>query len=288
MLPEVRDCAADYGVTSREILGAAIPITGVAGDQHAATIGQACFEPGMLKATYGTGCFALLNTGSQAVRSQNRLLTTIAYQLAGRRTYALEGSIFIAGAAVQWLRDGLKIIRRAADTADLARRSDPAQAVYMVPAFVGLGAPHWDPDARGAIFGITRATTGAELARAALEAVCYQTADLLDAMRNDWRNAGRGAVVRVDGGMVASDWTMQFLADVLAAPVDRPVNLETTAVGAAYLAGLALGLYPPPEKFAATWKLNRRFTPKMTAAERTRKLAGWREAVARTRSHSRD
>jgi glycerol kinase len=288
MLPEVHDCAADYGVTSREILGAAIPITGVAGDQHAATIGQACFEPGMLKATYGTGCFALLNTGSQAVRSQNRLLTTIAYQLAGRRTYALEGSIFIAGAAVQWLRDGLKIIRRAADTADLARRSDPAQAVYMVPAFVGLGAPHWDPDARGAIFGITRATTGAELARAALEAVCYQTADLLDAMRNDWRNAGRGAVVRVDGGMVASDWTMQFLADVLAAPVDRPVNLETTAVGAAYLAGLALGLYPPPEKFAATWKLNRRFTPKMTAAERARKLTGWREAVARTRSHNRD
>jgi glycerol kinase len=288
MLPDVRDCAADYGVTSREILGAAVPITGVAGDQHAATIGQACFEPGMLKATYGTGCFALLNTGAQAVRSQNRLLTTIAYQLAGKRTYALEGSIFIAGAAVQWLRDGLKIIRRAADTAELARRSDPDQAVYMVPAFVGLGAPHWDPDARGAIFGITRATTAAELARATLEAVCYQTADLLDAMRNDWRSdrrsTGRAAVVRVDGGMVASDWTMQFLADILAAPVDRPVNLETTAVGAAYLAGLAKGLYPPPERFAATWKLNRRFTPKMTAAARDRKLAGWRDAVARTRS----
>jgi glycerol kinase len=288
MLPDVRDCAADYGVTSREILGAAIPITGVAGDQHAATIGQACFEPGMLKATYGTGCFALLNTGAQAVRSQNRLLTTIAYQLAGKRTYALEGSIFIAGAAVQWLRDGLKIIRRAADTAELARRSDPNQAVYIVPAFVGLGAPHWDPDARGAIFGITRATTAAELARATLEAVCYQTADLLDAMRNDWRNdrrsTGRAAVVRVDGGMVASDWTMQFLADILAAPVDRPVNLETTAVGAAYLAGFALGLHPPPERFAATWKLNRRFTPKMTAAARDRKLAGWRDAVARTRS----
>jgi glycerol kinase len=288
MLPDVRDCAADYGVTSREILGTAVPITGVAGDQHAATIGQACFEPGMLKATYGTGCFALLNTGAQAVRSQNRLLTTIAYQLAGKRTYALEGSIFIAGAAVQWLRDGLKIIRRAADTAELARRSDPDQAVYIVPAFVGLGAPHWDPDARGAIFGITRATTAAELARATLEAVCYQTADLLDAMRNDWRNdrrsTGRAAVVRVDGGMVASDWTMQFLADILAAPVDRPVNLETTAVGAAYLAGLAKGLYPPPERFAATWKLNRRFTPKMTAAARDRKLAGWRDAVARTRS----
>jgi glycerol kinase len=288
MLPDVRDCAADYGITSREILGAAVPITGVAGDQHAATIGQACFEPGMLKATYGTGCFALLNTGAQAVRSQNRLLTTIAYQLAGKRTYALEGSIFIAGAAVQWLRDGLKIIRRAADTAELARRSDPDQAVYMVPAFVGLGAPHWDPDARGAFFGITRATTAAERARATLEAVCYQTADLLDAMRNDWRNdrrsTGRAAVVRVDGGMVASDWTMQFLADILAAPVDRPVNLETTAVGAAYLAGLAKGLYPPPERFAATWKLNRRFTPKMTAAARDRKLAGWRDAVARTRS----
>jgi glycerol kinase len=288
MLPDGRDCAADYGVTSREILGAAIPITGVAGDQHAATIGQACFAPGMLKATYGTGCFALLNTGAQAVRSQNRLLTTIAYQLAGKRTYALEGSIFIAGAAVQWLRDGLKIIRRAADTAELARRSDPDQAVYMVPAFVGLGAPHWDPDARGAIFGITRATTAAELARATLEAVCYQTADLLDAMRNDCRNdrrsAGRAAVVRVDGGMVGADWTMQFLADILAAPVDRPVNLETTAVGAAYLAGLAKGLYPPPERFAAAWKLNRRFTPKMTAADRDRKLAGWRDAVARTRS----
>jgi glycerol kinase len=283
MLPEAMDCAADYGVTEKDILGAAIPILGVAGDQQAATVGQACFKPGMLKSTYGTGCFALLNTGTEAVRSRNKLLTTIAYQLDGKRTYALEGSIFIAGAAVQWLRDGLKIIRRAADTAELASKSDPDQHVYLVPAFVGLGAPHWDADARGAIFGITRGTTAAEFARAALESVCYQTRDLLEAMRGDWRTArGAEAVVRVDGGMVASNWTMQFLADILAAPVDRPKVLETTALGAAYLAGLRAGLYPPPAEFAGAWKLDRRFTPTMTDAVRDRKLAGWRDAVART------
>jgi glycerol kinase len=281
LLPEVKDCSADYGVTDRTILGASIPIMGVAGDQQAATVGQACFQPGMLKSTYGTGCFALLNTGDTAVRSKNRLLTTIAYQIGGKRTYALEGSIFIAGAAVQWLRDGLKLIRKAAHADDLARKSDPQQQVYLVPAFVGLGAPHWDADARGAIFGITRGTTAAELARAALESVCYQTVDLLEAMHRDWA-AGAENVVRVDGGMTASDWTMQFLADILGAPVDRPKVMETTAVGAAYLAGLGAGIYPPPAEFARLWKLDRRFKPKMDAATRARKLAGWHEAVRRT------
>jgi glycerol kinase len=283
ILPEVKDCAADFGITDRAILGVAIPILGVAGDQQAATVGQACFQPGMLKSTYGTGCFALLNTGDKAVPSQNRLLTTIAYQLGGKRTYALEGSIFVAGAAVQWLRDGLKIIRRAAHTSDLARRSDPSQHVYLVPAFVGLGAPHWDADARGAIFGITRGTTSAEFARAALESVCYQTRDLLEAMHRDWgERSGEPPVVRVDGGMVASNWTMQFLADILDAPVDRPKVLETTALGAAYLAGLQAGLYPPPAEFARSWKLGRRFAPHMKAAERAVKLGGWQDAVART------
>ena len=283
MLPEVKDCAAEFGVTDKGVLGAAIPILGVAGDQQAATIGQACFAPGMLKSTYGTGCFALLNTGEEAVHSNNRLLTTIAYQLDGKRTYALEGSIFIAGAAVQWLRDGLKIIKRAADSAKLAARADPEQAVYLVPAFAGLGAPYWDAEARGAIYGLTRGTTGAEIARAALEAVCYQTRDLLDAMRRDWPQ-GRGArtVLRVDGGMVASDWTMQFLADILDAPVDRPKVLETTALGAAYLAGFRAGLYPAPAAFAKSWQLDRRFSPKMREPERAAKYAGWQAALDRT------
>ncbi len=285
MLPTVLDCAADFGVTDSKVLGAAIPILGVAGDQQAATIGQACFRPGMLKSTYGTGCFALLNTGDEAIRSSNRLLTTIAYQFDGKRTYALEGSIFIAGAAVQWLRDGLKLIRRAGDTAKLAAKSDPQQAVYLVPAFAGLGAPHWDPNARGAIYGISRGTTGAEFARAALEFVCYQTRDLLEAMRGDWpAGKGKRTVLRVDGGMVASDWTMQFLADILKAPVDRPKVLETTALGAAYLAGLRAGLYPSPAAFAKTWALDRRFTPHMKEAVRTAKYAGWRDAVGRTLS----
>jgi glycerol kinase len=283
MLPEVRDCAADYGVADPSILGAAIPISGVAGDQQAATVGQVCFAPGMLKSTYGTGCFALLNTGSKAVASQNRLLTTVAYQLGGKRTYALEGSIFIAGAAVQWLRDGLKIIRKASEAGALARASDPAQAVYLVPAFVGLGAPHWDAEARGAIFGITRATSAAELARAALEAVCYQTRDLLDAMRRDWSGGGE-PVIRVDGGMVASDWTMQFLADILDAPVDRPAVLETTALGAAYLAGLQAGICPEPEVMMKRWKREHRFRPHMKPADRNRRLAGWHDAVSRTLS----
>jgi len=278
MLPEVRDCAADYGITDEAIFGRAIPILGVAGDQQAAAVGQACFAPGMVKSTYGTGCFALLNTGTRAVQSKNRLITTIACQLGGKRTYALEGSIFVAGAAVHWLRDGLRLIRRAADAAELARKSDSVQGVYFVPAFVGLGAPHWDADVRGAIFGLTRGTTAAELARAALESVCYQTRDLIDAMRRDWPEAA-SPVMRVDGGMVASDWTIQFLADILDAPVDRPRVLETTALGAAYLAGFRAGLYAAPATFARSWKRDRRFMPKMTTARRAEKLAGWDDAV---------
>ncbi len=283
MLPEVKDCAADFGVTDAKLLGAAIPICGVAGDQQAATVGQACFEPGMMKSTYGTGCFALLNTGATAVASRNRLLTTIAYQLDGKRTYALEGAIFVAGAAVQWLRDGLKVVKNAAETGALARAADKNQNVYLVPAFVGLGAPHWNADVRGALFGLTRATTSKELARAALEAVCYQTNDLLDAMRKDWGATGE-TILRVDGGMTASDWTMQFLADILDAPVDRPAVLETTAVGAAYLAGLQAGLLPGPDVFAKTWKRQKRFTPKMDAGTRAFKIAGWQEAVRKVLS----
>jgi len=284
MLPEVKDCADDFGVTDKNLFGAAIPILGVAGDQHAATIGQACFEPGMMKSTYGTGCFALLNTGAERVPSANRLLTTIAYRLDGKITYALEGSIFVAGAAVQWIRDGLKLVKEAKETGPLARSADPSQAVYMVPAFVGLGAPWWDADARGAIYGLTRNTGPAEIARAALESVSYQTRDLLDAMRKDWSGA-QDTVLRVDGGMVASDWTMQFLADILDAPVDRPEILETTALGAAWLAGMKAGVWPDAATFAARWKCERRFEPAMDAATRAKKLSGWNLAVRRTLLH---
>jgi len=281
ILPRVTDSSGELGVTDAEVFGAAVPIRGIAGDQQAAMVGQACFEPGMMKSTYGTGCFALLNTGAEAVASRNRLLTTIAYQLNGKRVYALEGAIFVAGAAVQWLRDGLGIVPSVDQSGPLAAEADPHQDVILVPAFVGLGAPHWDPNARGALFGITRATGPKELARAALESVCYQTADLIDAMRADW-GAEAKTVLRVDGGMVASDWTMQRLADLLAAPVDRPRVLETTAVGAAYLAGLQAGLYPSPDVFAQQWALERRFTPTMAAAERERRLALWRDCVRRT------
>lgn len=281
MLPEVRDCAADFGMTRADLFGRPVPILGVAGDQQAATLGQACFEPGMMKATYGTGCFAVLNTGDRRVESRNRLLATIAYQFDGKPTYALEGSIFIAGAVVQWLRDGLKIIRSAGETQALAEAADPAQEVYLVPAFTGLGAPWWDPEARGAIFGLTRATGPAELARAALESVAYQTRDLWDAMRADWPGAA-DAVLRVDGGMSASDWAMQALADLLGARVDRPRGLETTALGAAWLAGWRAGLYPGPAEFARTWALERRFEPVMAAAQREAKYEGWRDAVGRT------
>ncbi len=253
MLPEVRDSAAEFGMTRADLFGREIPILGIAGDQQAATVGQACFEPGMLKSTYGTGCFALLNTGDTLVTSQNRLLSTIAYQLDGKPTYALEGSIFIAGAVVQWLRDGLKIIRHASETQGLAEQADPDQQIYLVPAFTGLGAPWWDAEARGAIFGLSRGTGPAEFARAALESVAYQTRDLYEAMRADWAAAGADigdATLRVDGGMSASDWAMQSLADILGAPVDRPKVLETTALGAAWLAGMRAGLYPGMADFA--------------------------------------
>ncbi|WP_027036697.1 glycerol kinase GlpK [Mesorhizobium ciceri] len=286
MLPEVKDCADDFGITEKNLFGAEIRILGVAGDQHAATIGQACFEPGMMKSTYGTGCFALLNTGSDLVRSKNRLLTTIAYRLNGKTTYALEGSIFIAGAAVQWLRDGIKVIGKAEQSGKLADEADPTQNVYLVPAFVGLGAPHWDAEARGAIFGLTRNSGPAEFARAALESVAYQTRDLLGAMRKDWKGASAKTVLRVDGGMVASDWTMQRLADILDAPVDRPTILETTALGAAWLAGSKAGVWPDARKFAKSWALERRFQPDMDGSVRVAKLAGWRDAVRRTLSVS--
>ncbi|MDP2732243.1 MAG: FGGY-family carbohydrate kinase, partial [Hoeflea sp.] len=286
MLPEVKDCAADFGVTDTALFGAEIPILGVAGDQQAATIGQACFESGMLKSTYGTGCFALLNTGEDMVRSKNRLLTTVAYRLDGKVTYALEGSIFIAGAAVQWLRDGIKVIKKAEHSGDLAAKADPTQDVYLVPAFTGLGAPHWDAQARGAIYGMTRNTGPAEFARAALEAVCYQTRDLLDAMHKDWKSVGADTVLRVDGGMVASDWTMQRLSDILDAPVDRPAILETTALGAAWLAGSRAGVWPKQKAFAKAWSRDTRFKPQMDDKTRTAKLKGWRDAVRRTLSAS--
>lgn len=281
LLPEVKDCADDFGVTRADLFGREIPILGVAGDQQAATVGQACFTPGMMKSTYGTGCFALLNTGRDRVPSSNRLLTTIAYRLNGETTYALEGSIFIAGAVVQWLRDGVKIIREAGETQALAEAADPAQGVMLVPAFTGLGAPYWRPDCRGAIYGLTRNSGPAELARAALESVGYQTRDLLQAMHADWTAATEG-VLRVDGGMTASDWAMQFLSDILGAPVDRPVVTETTALGAAYLAGLRAGLCPPPEEFARSWALEHRFEPGMDAATREASYARWQRAVQAT------
>jgi len=281
MLPEVHDCTADFGRTQADLFGHEIPICGVAGDQQAATVGQACFTPGMMKSTYGTGCFALLNTGDTLVESRNRLLGTIAYRIDGRTTYALEGAIFIAGAVVQWLRDGLKLIKSAAETQGLAEGSDPEQQVVMVPAFTGLGAPYWRPECRGAIFGLTRNSGPADLARAALESVGFQTRDLLEAMHADWPDA-TGGVLRVDGGMTASDWTMQFLADIIGAPVDRPQIRETTALGAAWLAGMRAGLYPGADEFARDWALERRFEPAMPAADRDRRYAAWKRAVAAT------
>ncbi|MBO9477543.1 glycerol kinase GlpK [Shimia sp. R11_0] len=283
MLPEVKDCAADFGATDPDIFGAAIPIRGVAGDQQAATIGQACFEAGMLKSTYGTGCFALLNTGDTPVTSHNRLLTTIAYQLDGKPTYALEGAIFIAGAVVQWLRDGLGIIEGAAETAALADAADPAQELILVPAFTGLGAPYWNPQARGAVFGLTRGSGPKEFSRAALESVGFQTRDLLDAMQADYAGTG-DTVLRVDGGMSASDWAMQFLSDILGAPVDRPVVAESTAKGAAWLAGMQIGVYPDMAGFAATWEKECQFVPLRDDGWRESRYAGWKKAIDATLS----
>ncbi len=281
MLPEVRDCAADYGITGKDVIGAEIPIAGVAGDQQAALIGQACFEPGMIKSTYGTGCFMMLNTGATALKSTNRLLTTVGYRLGGQTTYALEGSIFVAGAAVQWLRDGIGIIESAHQTEEMAATLESNAGVYLVPAFTGLGAPHWDPDARGAIFGITRDTGPAELVRATLESVCYQTFDLLEAKRRDGLQPTR---LRVDGGMVRNNWLCGFLADVLDIVVERPVETETTALGAAYLAGLQVGLFASVEDIARKWQAEREFDPQMTPAQRNLLLADWHEAVIKVKT----
>ena len=289
MLPQVLDTAGTFGATAGEHFGAAIAIRGIAGDQQAALIGQACFRPGMVKCTFGTGCFVLMNTGEQAVQSPRRLVSTIAYQFGGKRTYALEGSIFAAGAAVQWLRDGVGMIGSAAETATLAAAADPMQDVYLVPAFIGLGAPHWNAEARALLTGMTLGTTRKELARAALECVGYQVRDMLDVMQADLAQAGLGSawpdfdiVIRVDGGMSANDWTMQFLGDILDRQVDRPGFLETTSLGAGYLAGMAAGLYPDLETFASNWAEARRFVPTMSKGERERKYRGWQEAVART------
>jgi glycerol kinase len=278
MLPEVLDTAADYGVAAPKLLGAAIPITGIAGDQQAALIGQACFRPGMVKSTYGTGAFALLNIGGEATKSRHRLLTTIAYRLGGTTAYALEGSIFVAGAAITWLRDRVAAIGTAADAEQLAARADPQQRLYFVPGFAGLGAPYWSPQARGALIGLTAECGVAEFARAALEAVGYQTRDLVEAMAAD---AGIAVTtLRVDGGMAASDWTMQFISDIVPALVERPASIETSAWGAAWVAGFALGLYPEPKTMVAAWRAERYFAPKMPAADREERYAGWRRAVA--------
>ena len=282
VLPEVRDSAADYGVTAEALLAKRIAIGGVAGDQQAATIGQACFDPGMIKSTYGTGCFVMMNTGAKAVRSNNRLLTTVAYRLRGQTTYALEGSIFVAGAAVQWLRDGLGIIDSASQTEELTRSIPDNCGVYLVPAFTGLGAPHWDPDARGAVFGLTRDSGPAHFARAALESVCYQTRDLVVAMSSDIGAALD--VIRVDGGMVANDWLLQFLADIVDVRVDRPAVTETTALGAAYLAGLSAGVYDSFEDIRGQWHCDVSFQPHMETAHRDRLVAAWDHAVARVRT----
>lgn len=282
LLPEVKDCAADFGVAEVSLLGRPVPVLGIAGDQQAATVGQACFDTGMTKSTYGTGCFALLNIGSEPKLSQNRLLTTVAYRFGGVPTYAIEGSIFVAGAAVQWLRDGLRIIPDAPSSERYATDINDSGGVYMVPAFTGLGAPYWDPDARGGLFGLTRDTGIAHLVRAALESVAYQTRDLTEAMAAD---AGHPpAALRVDGGMVGNDWLMQFLADMLGVAVERPAVTETTALGAAYLAGLQAGLFGGLKDLSAAWVLERRFEPRLDGRERQRLYAGWLRAVARVRS----
>jgi glycerol kinase len=280
LLPDVHDNSHVFGTTAPGLFDAPIPIAGMAGDQQAALFGQACFEPGMAKSTYGTGCFALLNTGSEAVESRNRLLTTPAYRLGGQTTYALEGSIFVAGAAVKWLRDGIGVIGSAGETEALAIEVPDDHGVYMVPAFVGLGAPYWDPDARGAIYGLTLDATAAHLTRAALEAVAYQSLDLAEAMASD--GASKPAALRVDGGMTANSWLCQFLADVLECPVERPSNLETTALGAAFHAGLATGVWPDLAALSGIWAQRDSFQPSMDAARRSALVAGWKAAVGRT------
>jgi len=281
MLPEVHDCAADFCTTDKEVLGIELPVAGVAGDQHAASIGQVCFEAGMIKSTYGTGCFMMLNTGTAPIASDNKLLTTVAYRLNGQTTYAIEGSIFVAGAAVQWLRDGLGIIESAEQTQQLAESLADNQGVYLVPAFTGMGAPYWDAEARGALYGLTRDSGPAAITRAALESVCYQTMDLLNAMRSDGADIN---TVRVDGGMVKNDWMSQYLADVLDIAIERPMQTETTALGAAYLAGLQVGIYESLDDLTKNWEREKAFSPAMDSTQRERVTAGWADAIRRTRS----
>ncbi|MBL1268166.1 MAG: glycerol kinase GlpK [Halomonas sp.] len=282
LLPEVKDSSDDFGTTEAHWLGASLPIAGVAGDQQAALVGQACFQPGMGKSTYGTGCFMIVNTGETPSLSRNRLLTTIGYRLNGKPTYAMEGSIFVAGATVQWLRDGLNLFADASETEALAQETRSGHSVYLVPAFTGLGAPHWDPKARGAIFGLTRDTGIAEIVAAGLQAVCYQTRDLQHCM-NDDMEAPPGTL-RVDGGMVKNSWVMQFLADMLGVQVDRPTILETTALGAAYLAGLRLGWYQTLEEIEQLWRCEKSFLPEMEESTREELYQGWLDAVSRVRS----
>ena len=280
LLPQVNDNSYIFDHCNPEILGKAIPVAGMMGDQQAALFGQGCFRPGMAKSTYGTGCFVLMNIGNEPVLSKTRMLTTPAYRLDGKTTYALEGSIFVAGAAIKWLRDGLKIIAHASQTDGMATRVPDSHGVYMVPAFVGMGAPYWEPNARGLICGLTLDATDAHLARAALESVAYQTMDLIDAMKAD---GGDGeTALRVDGGMAVNDWLCQFLSDMLVAPVERPAIVETTALGAAFMAGLATGVWDGLESLDRIWTRERRFDPGMDDMVRERMIGGWRKAVERT------
>ena len=284
-LPDVRDSSGNFGETESTLLGAPIPILGVAGDQQAAAFGQACFDPGDVKSTYGTGCFALVNTGPKVPSSRNRLLATSAFRIGKKSLYAIEGSIFIAGAVVQWLRDAIGVIKSAEEIEALARTAKDAPGLYFVPAFTGLGAPYWDPDARGAILGLTRDMGAAEIARAALDAVCFQTHDLLEAMGNDMKRSGLRAprALKVDGGMVRNDWFCQRLSDLTGLPVDRPRVTETTALGAAYLAGLSAGLFRDTKDIASRWALDRRFSPRMKSGPRNALYDGWKSAVERVR-----
>ncbi|WP_110689327.1 glycerol kinase GlpK [Salinicola endophyticus] len=283
LMPEVMDSSAPFGTTEAALLGGEIPVAGIAGDQQAALVGQTGFTPGMCKSTYGTGCFMIMNTGAEPAISHNRLLTTVAYRLHGKPTYAMEGSIFVAGATVQWLRDGLKLFEAAADTEALAEQTRLGHGVYLVPAFTGLGAPHWDPQARGAIFGLTRDTDIGEIVAAGLQAVCYQTRDLQRCMDDDIGTPIER--LRVDGGMVCNSWVMQFLADMLGVPVDRPTILETTALGAAYLAGLQIGWYADLDEISRLWACERTFEPRMAEAPRQTLYAGWLDAIARVMHH---
>ena len=281
ILPQVQDCSSDFGFTHESLFGAAIPITGIAGDQQAALVGQCCFTEGMIKSTYGTGCFLMMNTGATAVTSNHKLLTTVGYRIDGKVTFALEGSIFMAGAAVQWLRDGIKLINSAAETENIAAANPDAHGVYLVPAFTGLGAPYWDANARGAILGLTRNSGVEDIVTATLQSVCFQTRDLLVAMTNDAIAPG---LIRVDGGMVANDWLMQCLSDISQMEVDRPQVTETTALGVAYLAGLQVGLFKSLDELSRQWQRERHFEPQMDEETSSKLYSGWLDAVRRVRS----